>query len=592
MQLKPFHGPKGPGRSSRVPVLRDAWRGTRPSAQRGQALTEFCVAAAFVLVPLFLMMPLLGKYMDMKASTIQAARYAGWERTVWYGSSDWEAGGKSDAEIATEVQKRFFSDSSSAAADGGLKNTDRTAGTSTGGKALWQDHAGVPMLETYTVTNAAYPTPGTVNGYVDTVRSAVNFVADFLGANFKLDMTSLYKSTATLDTANTSAIQLVTGGASTGFEAPKFSMHHVLVANGWSANGPEFVKKQSNALAPLSALSNPDAPSAIRELKTGLDKLQPIAGTFATELSSSSLKFGGELKPDAVPKDRLVAGAATTPPPTPRPRQTQADRDAVVKAEDDAVRAKAKQLEERIKKLVEDTDRLSNKVVSCKAAKMAEYNRNHVVDTVFNESCYQTYVWGRVNTCGNATASNSKQVLRLPPGGAGTSYTPNADADVNCHSGLDQKIAALQAQFDSPRIQQPILDSNKKLADNSDLNVDVPFMNSRRDAFANISMLQSSIDILKLDKAIQDRDAPLDGNPVLVEPAVLAALAAERQALVDKRQRLIGLRNAVQVFDDELATKLAASVANKQPYQPTAKFIADRKAAREALAVFQDRPSE
>ena len=71
-----------------------------------------------------------------------------------------------------------------------------------------------------------------------------------------------------------------------------------------------------------------------------------------------------------------------------------------------------------------------------------------------------------------------------------------------------------------------------------------------------------------------------------------AALAAERQALVDKRQRLIGLRNAVQVFDDELATKLAASVANKQPYQPTAKFIADRKAAREALAVFQDRPSE
>lgn len=51
---------------------------------RGQAMTEFVIAAAFVLMPLFIFVPLLGKYIDFKHSAIQAARYEAWEYTVWY----------------------------------------------------------------------------------------------------------------------------------------------------------------------------------------------------------------------------------------------------------------------------------------------------------------------------------------------------------------------------------------------------------------------------------------------------------------------------------------------------------------------------
>src|SRR5690606_24618203 len=51
---------------------------------RGQAMTEFVVSAAFVLVPLFIIIPILGKYVDMKHMAVQAARYEAWEYTVNY----------------------------------------------------------------------------------------------------------------------------------------------------------------------------------------------------------------------------------------------------------------------------------------------------------------------------------------------------------------------------------------------------------------------------------------------------------------------------------------------------------------------------
>ena len=48
---------------------------------RGQAMTELTVASAWILVPLFLLIPLLGKYIDLRHTAIQAARYATWERS-------------------------------------------------------------------------------------------------------------------------------------------------------------------------------------------------------------------------------------------------------------------------------------------------------------------------------------------------------------------------------------------------------------------------------------------------------------------------------------------------------------------------------
>ncbi len=77
--------------------------------QGGQALTEFIVAA-LVLLPLFLLLPMLAKYQDMAHATQMASRYVAFEATTrndGMGSNAF----KPEAVLAAEVRRRFFSNS-------------------------------------------------------------------------------------------------------------------------------------------------------------------------------------------------------------------------------------------------------------------------------------------------------------------------------------------------------------------------------------------------------------------------------------------------------------------------------------------------
>jgi len=89
--------------------------------QRGQSMTEFVVSASFVLVPLFLIVPAVGKYVDMKLAAVQSARYVSWEYTAHYSNlSDQPAGfsaiSKSELPLKSlvttqrEAERRFLSD--------------------------------------------------------------------------------------------------------------------------------------------------------------------------------------------------------------------------------------------------------------------------------------------------------------------------------------------------------------------------------------------------------------------------------------------------------------------------------------------------
>jgi len=93
--------------------------------QRGQAMTEMLVASAFVVIPLFLIIPIAGKYIDMKHAAVDSARYTAWERTVYFNNStlDNQPSGfngfssdnfpvKSNTELAEEAQLRIFSEAS------------------------------------------------------------------------------------------------------------------------------------------------------------------------------------------------------------------------------------------------------------------------------------------------------------------------------------------------------------------------------------------------------------------------------------------------------------------------------------------------
>ena len=79
---------------------------------QGTALTEFVIIMAF-FTPVLIGMPLIAKYADIKSKTIEASRYAAWERTVWSDRSAKRNDGpkevfKSKNDLRKEIDQRFF----------------------------------------------------------------------------------------------------------------------------------------------------------------------------------------------------------------------------------------------------------------------------------------------------------------------------------------------------------------------------------------------------------------------------------------------------------------------------------------------------
>ncbi|MFT5033507.1 MAG: hypothetical protein ACI89D_000680 [Bermanella sp.] len=56
----------------------------RARIQSGQAMTEFIVVVSAVVLPLFVLVPMLGKWIHTGFAADMAGRYANWERTVWF----------------------------------------------------------------------------------------------------------------------------------------------------------------------------------------------------------------------------------------------------------------------------------------------------------------------------------------------------------------------------------------------------------------------------------------------------------------------------------------------------------------------------
>lgn len=70
----------------------------------GQALTEFLVVS-LALMPLFLLIPMIGKYQDISHATQLASRYAAFDAVLRNDSQDaW----KTPESLAAEVRQRFF----------------------------------------------------------------------------------------------------------------------------------------------------------------------------------------------------------------------------------------------------------------------------------------------------------------------------------------------------------------------------------------------------------------------------------------------------------------------------------------------------
>jgi len=135
---------------------------------RGQAMTEIVISATYVLIPLFIAIPMLAKYIDIKQAAVQAARYEAWEYTVWYddennddhdildnydsGISGYATPEKGVGIVQNESQRRFFSRVGTNPTNGAdsdvdpLTITDMNGWTVATANPLWQNHRGLPLF--------------------------------------------------------------------------------------------------------------------------------------------------------------------------------------------------------------------------------------------------------------------------------------------------------------------------------------------------------------------------------------------------------------------------------------------------------------
>jgi len=267
-------------------------------SQHGQAMTEFVITAVLFLIPVFLLVPVLGKYIDMKEQAIQGARYVAWERTVWYGGSsasvDWPGASKTDAELRNEVRRRVFSEG------GGIAANDKSGGTWSGSgvKTAWTNRNGSAMLANYDAvgqTLSNEDTPGIANDILNLLVT----VADAIGP-FNLEMKGLQVAEVSV-TAHTLPINMsLQGDASKAFNPGPltFSDRSAVLSNTWSANGAAHVKSQTQGLTPTSIFQNP-------VVKTIWDIARIAFGVVAApELLFLEI---GKVEPDVVPPDRLVS---------------------------------------------------------------------------------------------------------------------------------------------------------------------------------------------------------------------------------------------------------------------------------------------
>ena len=323
----------------------------------GQAMTELLITASFVLVPLFLLIPLLGKYIDIKSSSIQAARYEAWEYTVWYANDsqtpDGFPGGpmpvKSPKELQSESRRRLFSKPGLE-----LNAADKSAGwLESDRKPLWQDHAGLSLydggLGTITPSGtprsrvlSSEPTPDVLAVREVTGALPLTFSAAFpyFATGLPIPLPSILRPPTDFDAA------INTGGYSQSIVAVPistppglvdvrtlegeagvdvaidigtlvFNTEAAVLSDGWNAGGVEHTFDRVGGIVPTNVLS--EMMSGV----PGLAEVLAVATYLTPELRGCDPPIPHPMDPeddgslwlgyidiDAVPPDRLESGGS------------------------------------------------------------------------------------------------------------------------------------------------------------------------------------------------------------------------------------------------------------------------------------------
>lgn len=243
-------------------------------SQRGQSTVEF-VVLALVLVPLLLIVPLIGKYMDIAQTSAVASRYVAFEGDVRHSSSS--DGWKSDAELAQEIRRRFFSNS-----DAPIKTHDTAGDFNAHRNTLWFDHRGAPLLPNFAS-----------NVGVSTQKDSLSQPFGALAGAFNLPQDNLYTGRVTVNVADITDLKP--------FDSIGLSMTRwtTVLVDPWAASSPAQVAekiKGAGVLFPYQPLETIAQPLAVL-------MSNPVLAILGADTTPPVV---GRVDPDLVPQDRVL----------------------------------------------------------------------------------------------------------------------------------------------------------------------------------------------------------------------------------------------------------------------------------------------
>ena len=240
-------------------------------------MTEFTLAAAFFLVPLFLLIPWLGKVIDLRQTAVQMARYEAWEYSAWYGSGGEQPDDftrpqplKSLTSTQNEARRRFLSDTALP-----LDNSDDNGWVAAQINPAWHHHTGnhlqAPLLApdlsatATSVLSGEDDTPDYL-GFYTVAATVIDFIGQVLGF-----FSSLIGTPGNFDPVNTEGVfssrvslPLVDVPDTTGNTLLTAQMQNLVVTgraavvtDGWNAGGIEHSMARVKGLVATSLLDNP-----------------------------------------------------------------------------------------------------------------------------------------------------------------------------------------------------------------------------------------------------------------------------------------------------------------------------------------------
>lgn len=282
------------------PVLIRAAQGrARTAGQRqpGQALTEFLVLS-LVVIPLFLLVPVLAKYQDLAQLTQIASRYVAFDAIV---RNDGENSAKPAAQLEDEVRRRFFGNP-----DAPVKTGDTAGDFEANQNLFWRDPNGDALIKKFSDVSVNYGADdGTdADAGFSAASDAMAFnLAPGVLSSLDLQRKGIFTAGITVALANFSSDADGYAQSYSEFKNINLTMtrRSSLLIDGWSAKDPQQIEDRINKwpLIPGKAL----------------EPVKPILDAAVTVVESPSCFSGSctrgpqlgklDMWRDLVPADRL-----------------------------------------------------------------------------------------------------------------------------------------------------------------------------------------------------------------------------------------------------------------------------------------------